>query len=205
MQGKLKAVEYLMEEMDAKPGVEDARGRRPIDLARMKAQWHVVDYLLKRTVRDRWTRWCCPSGQTPLVFLVLNLASVVTIGYPLYVFPLLVRTGQVSLMFISTHLMLQIVNWTSLYLSWSTSPGYIETCTKSHQHFPSTRSDHPDHALEYQTLMERLARQGSTLELEVGINAYRPLCHTCHIQRPLRSKHCHVCKRCVLEFDHQYV
>jgi palmitoyltransferase ZDHHC13/17 len=30
----------------------------------------------------------------------------------------------------------------------------------------------------------------------------QPLCHTCHIARPLRSKHCRVNRSCVLMFDH---
>lgn len=30
----------------------------------------------------------------------------------------------------------------------------------------------------------------------------KPLCHTCHIARPLRSKHCRVARKCVLVFDH---
>ena len=30
----------------------------------------------------------------------------------------------------------------------------------------------------------------------------QPLCHTCHIARPLRSKHCRVTRKCVLVFDH---
>lgn len=29
-----------------------------------------------------------------------------------------------------------------------------------------------------------------------------PLCHTCRIAKPLRSKHCRVARRCVLVFDH---
>jgi len=29
-----------------------------------------------------------------------------------------------------------------------------------------------------------------------------PLCHTCHVVRPLRSKHCVISKRCVSTFDH---
>lgn len=28
------------------------------------------------------------------------------------------------------------------------------------------------------------------------------LCHSCHIQRPLRSKHCRVSRKCVMAFDH---
>lgn len=28
------------------------------------------------------------------------------------------------------------------------------------------------------------------------------LCHSCHIERPLRSKHCKVARKCVLAFDH---
>ena len=31
---------------------------------------------------------------------------------------------------------------------------------------------------------------------------YLPLCHSCHIAKPLRSKHCRVLNRCVLLFDH---
>ena len=29
-----------------------------------------------------------------------------------------------------------------------------------------------------------------------------PLCHSCHILKPLRSKHCRVKRKCVLVFDH---
>ena len=30
----------------------------------------------------------------------------------------------------------------------------------------------------------------------------RPLCHSCHIVRPTRSKHCRVLNKCILLFDH---
>ena len=32
--------------------------------------------------------------------------------------------------------------------------------------------------------------------------SHQQLCHTCHVARPLRSKHCRVHRKCVLLFDH---
>mgnify|MGYP002054445018 CR=1 FL=1 len=60
-------------------------------------------------------------------------------------------------------------------------------------------AEHGAHELDEQRLVARAlvqaegAREGAS---------QTPLCHTCHVVRPLRSKHCVISKRCVSTFDH---
>lgn len=37
---------------------------------------------------------------------------------------------------------------------------------------------------------------------EHGALRLPPVCHTCRVQKPLRSKHCKVARKCVCKFDH---
>jgi len=48
----------------------------------------------------------------------------------------------------------------------------------------------------YDDIIESFSRDFPSQEKRV------PLCHTCRIVKPLRSKHCRVARRCVLVFDH---
>lgn len=49
---------------------------------------------------------------------------------------------------------------------------------------------------QYDEIIESYSRDFPSPEKRV------PLCHTCRIVKPLRSKHCRVARRCVLMFDH---
>jgi len=57
--------------------------------------------------------------------------------------------------------------------------------------------------------MEQLTRElrnqyEETLESYASSSTqnYLPLCHSCHIAKPLRSKHCRITNQCILLFDH---
>lgn len=46
------------------------------------------------------------------------------------------------------------------------------------------------------------ARAGYNAVLESGDDKGHSLCVTCKIERPVRSKHCRLCRKCVYRFDH---
>ena len=48
-----------------------------------------------------------------------------------------------------------------------------------------------------------LVLMGSDVALEEATAVHLPpVCHTCRVQKPLRSKHCKVMRKCVCKFDH---
>lgn len=57
------------------------------------------------------------------------------------------------------------------------------------------------HPYSYEAALEVLGGTMTGQDL-VGSEYYPNVCHTCQVQRPLRSKHCKIRRRCINKFDH---
>ena len=128
-------------------------------------------------------------------------------------------------------LLCQIIMWVSFVLTWKTDPGTLGTINSiSASDFTArgqayAQSCGLDQSTEIRSELDGITRvlrrkYDETLEeysadatitkksSEGGTTSPKPkkdhaaLCHSCHIAKPLRSKHCRVARRCVLHFDH---
>mmetsp|Transcript_26140 Transcript_26140/g.55137 ORF Transcript_26140/g.55137 Transcript_26140/m.55137 type:complete len:850 (+) Transcript_26140:59-2608(+) len=114
-------------------------------------------------------------------------------------------------------------SWTNLYYVYKTNPGVLDAARSDSGNTNST-SSYPEEAtcqlfccnrgyskdkvsLEMDTVTQELRRQYDEIiesfSKDFPSQEKRvPICHTCRIVKPLRSKHCRVARRCVLVFDH---
>lgn len=83
---------------------------------------------------------------------------------------------------------LMALSWYFFYKTWKTPPGYLDN---QNPHIATWRR-------QYEETLEAYAEVDDKQKLE----NLPLLCHTCHVARPLRSKHCRVSGKCVLLFDH---
>lgn len=110
------------------------------------------------------------------------------------------------------------LTWGNLYLVYKTNPGILDArrenvstaspatcqllCIGGGGGYKNDRVSVEMDAVtrelrkRYDEIIESYGREFPSPEERV------PLCHTCRIVKPLRSKHCRVARRCVLMFDH---
>lgn len=183
MRGELSTVQYLVEELDSDLDAPDLQGRTPLDLAKLKGYKRVANYLARQRFRNKWNvfSWW-ESSRAPYFYTLANIV----LSHLLYVCVLMPAMPDMRCIYVP-HLVWNVITWGFFCMTVRTSPGNI---TKEEVY-----------AKEYSDVTEAMisGEENGNLRLE------RPLCHSCHVQRPLRSKHCRVCKTCIHQFDHQYV
>jgi ankyrin repeat protein len=108
-----------------------------------------------------------------------------------------------------------IATWTCLYYVYKTNPGVLDAQGGSDSSSSATckvfccgggyakdkisremTSVTNQYRRKYDEVIESFGKSVPSSEERV------PLCHTCRIVKPMRSKHCRVARRCVLNFDH---
>lgn len=188
MRGELATVQYLVEELDADMTVKDRSGRTPLELAKRKGYRPVERYLTKQAFRHKWNLLALwEASRAPYYFVLANAVLSVV----LYALALMPRYPELWGFFVP-HLAWNTVTWVFFVLTVRTNPGDVSKDARCQQ--------------EYTDVTNALISGDDKGKHEsVSPSLDRPLCHTCHVQRPLRAKHCRVCKTCVRLFDHQYV
>ena len=107
--------------------------------------------------------------------------------------------------------------WWSLYYTWKINPGVLDARGIDNSSAPPATCQliccsgagysKDKLSIEMDSITKELRRQYNDV-LESFSKDFPspdkrvPLCHTCRIVKPLRSKHCRVARRCVLMFDH---
>lgn len=197
MRGALATVQFLVEELDADITAQDKQGRSPLALAKIKGYRLVERYLAKRMTGRQWwnlmAMW--ERSRAPYHFALANAA----LATMLYVTVLMRKFPELS-GFCVPHLAWNALTWVFFALTVLSSPGDVSKDEKWKRAYSEVTNaliqsdDNGDGELD-----------GETDDAQRLRMMEQPLCHSCHVQRPLRAKHCRVCKTCVHVFDHQYV
>lgn len=204
-QGQSSVVEYFLEQ--AEPSLltlKDKKGRTPIAVAnelaghsRMHAE--IRNRLLAHQNSSNLMRIltfgavgaadASKRHRSPFWFFIWNgIAAYLT--YALVLQPGLTGPREERL-----HLIYAAVNAAMFCLFFQTvraSPGFVPIDAASREAY----EEELRLSAEQATSAPPVGSDGSV----GGRNVQ--LCHTCHVVRPLRAKHCPICGRCVLRYDH---
>ena len=178
----------LKEQMAA---LEDPRGH----FFRQTLWTQLIDFFRP----SQWKQWLMTGVgldevdkpmKAPFYFLVGNFGLhcwvVFTCFIPLWNAEAGLLWDQTGWIFLN--LVLMVLTWYTFIKTWRTSPGYVDS---SHAHFHIWQQQYEATLEQYAHVMDRTA-----------MDQLPQLCHSCHIARPFRSKHCKIARKCVLVFDH---
>ncbi|XP_067898885.1 uncharacterized protein [Heterodontus francisci] len=185
LSGDLLTVQLLCEQNGVELETEDKSGNTPLKFARERQHKDIIVYL-ENTISQ--SKSLIPSSlvfgppgksKGPMFFFY---GCLLLWGYPTYFTQIVSISFNRLWCFHITFLISNALMWYLFLKASLMDPGFLPKDSEEY-----------DHALRQAVYFD---------EWKQGKNPLSRLCHTCHLVKPLRSKHCHVTNRCVEYFDH---
>lgn len=207
LKGYLECVEYLVSKCGCDPLLQDRNGSSSLDLAIKKGHYKIEWFLRKATspsifhlistlgVQRALSPWTltslfCGSSDKEfmnwpwrVVFISNLIASIVT-AY-------IVTDNNMNDLYIlhGLNMFLQGLWWFCFSMCLFVSPGVVVDCEPGRT---------LDKSVTYSNYLEIIAKSSGALNEP----PYPLVCHSCHVRRPIRAKHCKIQNQCIHKFDH---
>nr|XP_006630083.1 PREDICTED: probable protein S-acyltransferase 23 isoform X1 [Lepisosteus oculatus] len=189
LSGDLLTVQLLCEQDGVELETQDKNGYSPLKLSRVRKHYELSEYL--ENLRKQSRRLVPKFDWSTLVFgppekskgpILFLYGCLLLWGYPTYFLKIVSVSFNKLWEFHMAFLLGNALMWFLFLKASLMDPGFL-----------------PRDSKEY----NRAIRQAVHFEeWKGGRNPLERLCHTCHIVKPFRTKHCRVTNRCVEQFDH---
>lgn len=120
-----------------------------------------------------------------VVFLSNFVASLVTIVFAMDV----TLADMYYLHLINT--MTQVLWWIMFTMCLLKSPSFVSD-------LPATNPNGTKNPYTYDDVLTEYGKRDTL----AGFEELPAICHSCHVCKPIRSKHCKISRRCINKFDH---